>query len=115
MKNSSELYENPSINYMEVEEPIDSCSNEITFVFGQIFSQEIDLFEKNDFLYGYIDTLVLDKNYEVIIKLLESEYLFECPPSILKTILLMTESIKNIDNISSLRTRVESKLNQLLS
>ena len=114
MKSSHELCESATINYTASEALTDSSSDEITFVFGQIFNQERDLFDRNAFLFNYLNKLVSEKNIDVIKKILENDSLLDSHPSILKTFLLMTESIKDKDGFHLLRNRIENRMNERL-
>lgn len=88
--------------------------NEVKVILDKIFDENTKMKDKNTFLLLSLDEMIKEKKYSTIHRLITSEKLCDFHPSLLMSLLIITESIKDVSNFDHHRKCIKDKMNQIL-
>lgn len=88
--------------------------DEIAILCNKVFDGNITMKDRNKILFLCVNSLIREKKYSHISRLINSESLNDFHPSLLKSLLIITEAVKNEHNFSTDRAKVETRLQELL-
>lgn len=104
----------PTEKYLEFEAEDIGFSDEFAVIFGELFDASHLLHERNKYILLYLNSKISEKEFDVIKNFLGNSAIMDLHASILKSILLITESIKEKEGIEPLRTSIDARMRQIV-
>lgn len=87
---------------------------ELVYFFRQMFDDGQSLVERNRFLMLYVDKIISSKEIPTLFKLMNDNAVMDFHPSLMKSLLLITSSIKDQKTITELWTKIEVQMKSRL-
>lgn len=82
----------------------------IRVLFEYLFTTEHSLKEQNKYLYLFLQSYIEQNNIELINRLLSDNALNDLHPSLIKSILIMTERIEGVNNTETVNQILDAKI-----